>query len=323
MKKNFSNFMVLTNFFPKKTKLSQSSMRSTVTSYDYTTLTKTVEQQIELEKRRRHQIYTLLDYTLSAITYFDFFSQDTFTIIKHSKYLAQASKRNYFTSEFLLIPFLDSKFELSTLLKEYDLNEIEIGKLITSLNNIPKRSFAEKRDYFFYQIFKKVGNFSFFDKSLITKKLKNSFDVSFLFEQAAENALIRFKTPVITPEILFITMMEEENTKVSKIIKKFFPEETNWYLLRYKLIKRIHFQEVNIRAEIPKSEQYFAYLLKINLSELEFNCLIETNLLHLAVSTFRNKLITKLLHVNLFDLLEKEIDQSIQVTNTRVYSTET
>ena len=116
-------------------------------------------------------------------------------------------------------------------------------------------------------------------------------------------------------------MMEEKNTKVSKLIKKFFPDETNWYLLRYKLIKRIHFQEVRIRAEISKNEQYFAYLLKINLSELEFNCLIETNLLTLAVSTFRNKLITKMLTLNLFDLLEKDIYKSMQVTNTRVYST--
>lgn len=313
--------MVRNIFLSKKTNLSQSSMGLSITSYDYTSLTETVEQQIDLEKRRRHQIYMLLDYTLSMVTYFDFFSHDTFTIIKRSKYLAQASKRNSVTSEFLLIPFLDSEFEFSMLLNEYNLNELEIGKLISSLNKIPKRSFSEKKDYFFYKLFKKIGNFSFFDKSLITKKIKYGYETNRIFEKAAENALTRFKTPVVTPEILFITMMEEKNTKVSKLIKKFFIEETSWYLLRYKLIKRIHFQEVRIRAEVSKNEQYFAYLLKINLSELEFNCLIETNLLTLAVSTFRNKLITKMLTLNLFDLLEKDIYKSMQVTNTRVYST--
>jgi hypothetical protein len=113
--------MVRNIFLSKKTKLSQSSMGLSITSYDYTSLTETVEQQIDLEKRRRHQIYMLLDYTLSMLTYFDFFSHDTFTIIKRSKYLAQASKRNSVTSEFLLIPFLDSEFEFSMLLNEYNL----------------------------------------------------------------------------------------------------------------------------------------------------------------------------------------------------------
>ena len=311
--------MVATNFPDTKTNLSQSAVSTT--SYDYRDLSKTPEELIELEKRRRHQIYMLLDYVLSVVTYFDFFSHDTFTIVKRAKYWAAAGKRPFVSGEFLLLPFLDSEFEFSDILKEYGLKEDNILGLIKKANNIPKPSLWQETNFYFYNLFEQ--KFDVFLNPLITKNIKYAYDTRVIFEKAAENALTRFKTPVITPEILFITMMEEENTKVSKIIKKFFPEKTNWYLLRYKLIKRIHFQEVNIRAEIPKSEQYFAYLLKINLSELEFNCLIETNLLHLAVSTFRNKLITKLLHVNLFDLLEKEIDQSIQVTNTRVYSTET
>ena len=97
--------------------------------------------------------------------------------------------------------------------------------------------------------------------------------------------------------------------------------ETNWYLLRYQLIKRIHLQELKIRTEIPKSQQYFAYLLKLNLSEFEFNRLIERNLLNVGVSSFRSQLVTHILHLNIFNLLEKDIATSIRINNVRKYST--
>ena len=61
-------------------------------SYNYSDSTKTLSQKIALEKRRRHQVYTLLDYALSVVTYFDFFSKDTFKIIEYAKYLAQSIK---------------------------------------------------------------------------------------------------------------------------------------------------------------------------------------------------------------------------------------
>lgn len=80
----------------------------------------------------------------------------------------------------------------------------------------------------------------------------SSYEVHFLLEKAGENALFRFKTPIITPEILFITLMEEKNTKVGKILNKILKNSLDWYLIRYKLIKRIHNQEMNIRGEIEK-----------------------------------------------------------------------
>ena len=141
-----------------------------------------------------------------------------------------------------------------------------------------------------------------------------------MFEKAAENALVRFKTPVITPEILFVTMMEQKNNKVGKIIKKFLKNDTNWYLLRYKLIKRLHYQETDIRTNVSKNNHYFVYLLKLNLSEYEFNRLIETESLNLGVSVFRNRLISQLLKVDIFNQLENEIHKSIKVSNKRNYS---
>jgi hypothetical protein len=292
-----------------------------IKSYSYADSTKTLPQKILLEKRRRHQIYTLLDYVLSVITYFDFFSKDTFKIVKYSKYLAQSVKIKNLTSDFLLLPFFDSTFELATVLKSYTINEKQIGEIITSIHQIKPRTLNETKDYLFYKIFNKLTDIPIEETSLITNEVKYSYDINVLFEKAAENALVRFKTPIITPEILFITMMEEKNNKVYKIIKQFLKDDTNWYLLRYQLIKRIHSQELKVKSEIPKSQQYFAYLLKLNLSEFEFNRLIERNLLNVGVSSFRSQLVTHMLNLNIFNLLEKDISNSIRINSIRKYST--
>jgi hypothetical protein len=65
---------------------------------------RTTSEKIIIEKRRRNQAYMALDYLLSAITYFDFFSSDAFKIVKNAKYLAQICNKNV-TSELLLLLF--------------------------------------------------------------------------------------------------------------------------------------------------------------------------------------------------------------------------
>jgi hypothetical protein len=60
-----------------------------------------------------------------------------------------------------------------------------------------------------------------------------------------------------------------------------------------------------------KNQHYFAYLLKTQLSDNEFEKLLERENLFLGVSTFRNLLISDVLKLNLFDELEKEIKFSL------------
>ena len=155
----------------------------------------------------------------------------------------------------------------------------------------------------------------------LNQKVKYSHEVNKIFEKAAENALVRFKTPVISPEILFITIIEEKNTKAAKIIKKFLKDDVDWYLLRYKLIKRIHNQESNIRSEVIKNQHYFAYLMKIQLTDFEFNKLIENEALAKGVSLFRNTLISTILKIDIFEEIKAEIRVSMKLTNKRSYST--
>ena len=132
--------------------------------------------------------------------------------------------------------------------------------------------------------------------------------------------MVRFKTPVITSEILFLTLMESTETKVGKLIQNQILTDTEWHLLRYRLVKSLHNNESIIKSEVSKNQQYFAYLLKAELPEIEFNKLIETNSLIDGVQLFRNMLINELTKVNIFKLISIEIKKSIKVTNKRKYS---
>jgi hypothetical protein len=276
--------------------------------------TLSLEEKIKNEKRRRNQIYITLDYLLSILTYFDFFSNDAFKITKYSKYLADIYNQDLVTSELLLLPFFHSSNQVSSLLEEFKINENLLKNLIFVSESKNQKSLNLLGQ------FKKIKNWKvfFFDSKKRAKDF--SHEVNLIFEKAAENALIRFKTPIITSDILFLTLMEQKNCKASKIIQKILKNETNWYLLRYKLIKHIHYHESNIRSEVSKNQQYFAYLLKTQLSENEFDRLIKNEGLSTGVSLFRNTLISNVLKKNFFELLLKEIQQSINITNFRKYS---
>lgn len=280
---------------------------------------KTVAEKILLEKRRRHQTYMALDYFLCAVTYFDFFSSDAFKIVKNAKYLAQICNKNV-TSELLLLPFFSYPSYVSKVLGDFDITQNEIETIIASLQGKKKENFLQKQQKFLKEKFLNIKGFFIKEKLALNQNIKFSHEVNKIFEKASENALSRFKTPVISPEILFITIIEDKNTKASKIIKKFLKKDIDWYLLRYKLIKRIHNQESNLRSEVIKNQHYFAYLMKIQLTDFEFNKLIENEALAKGVSLFRNTLVSDILKKDLFEDISKEIYTSIRITNKRSYS---
>ena len=280
---------------------------------------KTIAEKILIEKRRRHQTYMALDYFLSAVTYFDFFSSDAFKIVKNAKYLAQICEKSV-TSELLLLPFFSYPSHVSDILKDFEITEAMIETVVASLQKTKKENFFQKQKNSIKQTLRNVKGFFVRETLALNQNVKYSHEVNKIFEKAAENALTRFKTPVISPEILFITIIEDKNSKASRIIKKFLKTDVEWYLLRYKLIKRIHNQESNIRSEVIKNQHYFAYLMKIQLTDFEFNKLIENEALAKGVSLFRNTLISKILKIDIFEEISEEIYTSMKITNKRSYS---
>jgi len=267
-------------------------------------------KSIIVEKRRRHQAYITTYYLLGFLTYFDFFSRDTFQIIKNSIFFSKLFEKNIINSELILFSSLDEKFEMSNLLKEYNLIQ---SSLLDSLVGSVSKSLGEN--------IANAWKSNFNEAVLIEEKdIIYSQEINQIFEKTIDNSLTRFKTPVVTPELLLITLMEEKTSKAGKLIRKLINNDTNWYLLRYRLIKRLHNQEVLIRSEITKNQHYFAYLMKTRFSEFDFNKLIKSELLLTAVSFFRNSLIKGILKQNIFELLKDEIFSSIKFINKRKYS---
>lgn len=269
-----------------------------------------LSKKVLIEKRKRHQAYITIDYLLGFLTYFDFFSNDTFQIVKNSVFFSKLVGKNTITSDVLLISLLDDKFELSKILKEYNLVQ---GSLLETFSNLENKPTGKN-------LFSTVFSHKSKTLSIDEKEIVYSQEINQLFEKTVENALYRFKTPVVNPDLLFITFMEEKNSKAGKLIAKLLKTEANWYLLRYRLIKRLHSQEVLIRGEITKNQHYFAYLMKTRFSEFDFNKLIKNELLLTAVSFFRNFLVKDILKQNLFQTLGDDISNSIKINNKRKYS---
>lgn len=272
-----------------------------------------IKEKILSEKRKRAQIYSALNHFITLNTYFDFFSFDAFKIATNSRNLAKSFQSKTVACEHLLLPFLETSSEISHILDESGFNKKEILKFLEQKNGSKLFSFKEQLAFKLNLPFLRKKRFQ--DNSI-----NFSLEVNQIFEKAAENALSRFKTPVITSEILFITLMEEKKNKVAKFITKSVSDKMQWYLLRYKLIKRIHHNELNIRTRVPKNEQYFAYLLKTQIPEIQFDRLIENDILALGVLFFRNKLLSKVRSLSLPSHLEKEIYRSIKITRVRKYS---
>jgi hypothetical protein len=302
---NFSNFVDIptVSFDPKKTK---------------------AEKQ-KNERRKRNQVYVALDYLLSQTSYFDFFSIDTFQVAKYAKYLAQIVEETIVSSDFLLLAFFSINSPVCDILKKYKLTQQNIGEILEkSYKKTPLTPFKKKINFFTKFLETIRTFFPFFRDSIsLSSNQVYSLETEQIFEKTAENALTRFKSPVISTEMLLITLMEERDTKAGKIIKSFLENETEWYLLRYSLLKRVYKQEAYIRAEIPRNLQYFAYLLKIKSSDIDFEGLITKNQLLRGVSLFRNEVIRQVLSINIHDVLRKDVYKSIRANIFgRKYSTE-
>ena len=301
---------MITNFIKTNTtsqvkKLFSTKLFSSLGSYSLETV-----EQIKSEKRKRNQAYYALDYLLSRITYFDFFSADAFEIAKYSKYFAQFFEKQTVTPEILLLACFYCDSSLSDFLKPYNKSDL-INTYFTSFLNT-----------------KSGNNFTTILNSLKQENIVNNENLEYsrqvnqFFLKAAEIAVTRFKNPVITSELLFLTLIEDKNSSVAKLIKKIIGNDIELSLLRYRLFKHLHNQESNIRTEVSKNQQYFGYLLKTQLSEKEFDKLLESKAISSGVELFRNVLINQIMKINIFESLFKEIKQSIKLTKTRKYSSD-
>jgi hypothetical protein len=249
------------------------------------------------EKRKRYQTYTLLNYVLSPNSLFDYLSKDAFEAIMSTKIVADGCYNKEITPEQLFLYLITTKNVL-----KYE--EVKNNFSIKNLRNV----FLNLE--------------SPYTKTYLTKNIKRfefSKDFIQLLENSSKNAENRFKSPVITINILFISLLEYLEIKYGKVFTKLLGNYLDMASLKSKVIKDIYMEEANISKQLKKEYLFFAYLLRINISELQFKRLIENSILVSVVPFFRNKLILRNLSENIMDLIEREISKSLKYAPIRKY----
>lgn len=262
------------------------------------------------EIRRRLHFYTNLELLASRITIFDVMNQETFKILLHAKRIAKYYDFEEVNEEILLLAFLSGKKEINKLFKKAELNKNAIYQEFLTKYKLPTRN-----------IFQKIGNFIlekiFLEKKpLLDKKFNFSTSCLDLFFQASENTLERFKTFVITPEILFITLME----KKMPLLLKGLENKKKWYVLRYILLRRINTEEILIKGKVKPNQFLYIYLLKSKLPQRTYNLYIGGKRRKILYFAFRSLIFSKVLKWDRLKFLEAQTRRSVRINSILRYS---
>jgi len=116
-------------------------------------------------------------------------------------------------------------------------------------------------------------------------------------------------------------LLEEQDTSAGQLLKLILGTDLNWNLLRYEILKKLHNQETQVQGKIFKNTRYYAYLLKIEMNDEQFEKLLDKKDFAKIVSSYRDLVISKVLDSKVFETLEKEIKYSIKINRkNRKYS---
>jgi hypothetical protein len=292
-----------------------------------------IQEKIEFEKRKRNQAYISLDYQLNATSFFDFFSADALQTVQTAKYIAYSNYQEKVTLNDFIITFCYIKSDLLTILNEFGVCEhiFKFTKLRISSNESNKIEKEEKISKFNLKWLKSK---SYSKLQTIKQEVKDIYlllqneqrelpkfsdELGKFLEKATKNALEKFKTPIVTLEILFFTLIDE-NKELANFLEKELKKDLSFQFLKYRVYQRIHRQESSIREMLPQNYHYFAYLLKSQLTEEQFDYLINNEMLLQSILYFRNLLIAKILKQDIFPILRSEVQQSMYLTRFRKYS---
>lgn len=227
--------------------------------------------------------------------------------------------------------FLSSKLhqKLTWVMKKGTILFTKIEKKLHQLDRHIERSIYDKDQEFFPRSIRKMG-FSFIDKGkrigskIITSTIGRVFsfkpnlqikllfnrEATYFFDKCVENAVTRFRSPVLTSESLLVTLLEEKKTKGGALLNRVFRTKTDFHLFRYQLLKTMHYQELEFQKQVVLEQRYYGYLLKTQLSEKVILSQLEKGSLGEITSHFRNNLVKLALEENLSDVLLKEIQVS-------------
>jgi hypothetical protein len=262
------------------------------------------------EVRRRLHFYTNLELLASRISIFDVMNPDTFKILLHAKRIAKYYGFEEVTEEILIIAFLSGKKPIHKLFKKAKLNKEAIYQEFLIKHQLPERN-----------IFQKIGDFIlekiFLEKKpLLDKKFNFSVECLDLFFKASENTFERFKTFVITPEILLITLLESKNP----LLMKGLEDKKKWYILRYILLRRINTEEMLIQTKIKTNQFLYIYLLKSRIPQRTYQFYLGGKRRKILYLAFRALLFSRVLKWDRLKFLESQTRRAIRINSILRYS---
>ncbi len=300
-------------------------------------LQKSIKLPKNLEKRKRNLATFLFNRLLSQSSYFDFFNKEALLCLLFAKKLAGIFKQEKVTIEILFLSLcLTKDTNISVLLKDNgiysdDLLANYLGykkKIITSSQGI--QSNLSKIVSSFQNTNTKLGKKTFFNNilglSIIDSNYTFSgFEQDFLaipfsdevydfFETLMKVAKDKYKTPIISPELLFLELLRDNLVENLCIKLKLLSKLSE---LRYLFLKKLYSEKALLQEKLPRSSHYFFYLFKIASTSNDLEQFItDQTLLEAKVFSLRDFIVKQFVLLN-FNIFEEEILKSIFVTSDK------
>lgn len=269
------------------------------------------------EKRKRFQSYMYMQSLFSQITFFDFFTKDALEILILAKKIALILEEKVITEDILILAFYFSDGEFSSFLKNEDITPETILEtyFVKTPNNIEiQKSFLMILED---QIKNSKSSFTkiFFSSHPVKQSIPFSSKLLFFLNKTVQIALEKYKTPVISSDVLLLSLLDSSS---GNKLKKLLNSREEWYKLRFKILKNLYREEDIIKNQLDLTQQQFAYLAKTYFSQKIFGNAIETQKINETIEVFRYKIISNLMsnqEEDLPKLIEKETYLSIQIAN--------
>ncbi len=240
-----------------------------------------------LEQCRKEFVGSQLNSLFRLISTFDFFSQDAFALMVKAKLCAHQYKAKHVNSKMLMLAVTRSRLRMMQFYHvkiQHQLEDLVGAELkFDCLKLAAKRLLARA---FLHTV----------KEQEVLLPLSNT--CLFLLEKSSKNARNRFYTPLISLNILILTMMEENQLNTGKLFKSALGSQLKWLVFHYKLIRLVYEQEATIRKELKPKHFHYFYLLISLIPESKYNFELKKKRLQKKTLRLRLFIIKQALRVN-------------------------
>jgi hypothetical protein len=280
------------------------------------------ELSIQLEKRKRNEIYKKLEYFFPFHEIFDCLSYDASNCFQIAKKLTHQWNKTEIGGGDLLLAIMNSKtFFLTKLFERYGItnekiereyvklypeakvflfpSELSITTKLLVYGLYPLKTFLTK---WIWVDFKKIiQEKEFFSGRNFSIEIKNFFQETLHFSRQKYS-------PIVTIELLLLSFLNENDGELKFIIEKLLDNNSSKILgLKYALNAEIWRQTTNLLNSIEPCYLKYMYYLQLDLPNSVFERLIAKKPeLQKTILNYRKELIKEITELNFEDILQKE-----------------